>query len=174
VNGVLGSPHLTICSQLQTVGMRAGPQFAVNCKRWGCGLDLNLQSTSIEDRLLGSDKGRLSEVGRDLCQRARALLGRAPPASQWLRGAGVFARLFEEFGKGNPQRQGQTVQNVDRRIFVLAFEAANVRTIDLRIIRKPFLREASANPQPPQIPSYQGPPVHTGRRPSQRLLNHWL
>jgi hypothetical protein len=53
----------------------------------------------------------------------------------------------------NAQRVSQFVQEIDRGVFALSLQAADIGTVYASVIRKALLRHVAINSQAPEIPS---------------------
>jgi hypothetical protein len=101
-------------------------------------------------------------------------LARGPSTtSERLRRRRTFCWLDKELRNWDGQCLGETIQNVDGRVFLSPLETTNVGSIYTGIKGQPLLREAASHPDPPQVPSHQRAPFHALRRTVCRLLNHW-
>ena len=109
------------------------------------------------------------------------LLARSGAASRALRSAAsgqrfwsclTGLRLDEQSGDVNSERGGQAIQESDCRVLKLAFKAAHVRAIDIRISGELLLRQAGLYSNAAQIPCHQLPPIHGPSRSPGSLLNH--
>jgi hypothetical protein len=84
------------------------------------------------------------------------------------------ARQFEQLCNRYFQGFGKAVQQINRGVLFVPFQAPDIRPVNFGVERESLLREATLHPESPQIPSYQRPPVHRARQPLGRLLNHGI
>jgi hypothetical protein len=97
-----------------------------------------------------------------------------PPAtSERLRRRRTFCGLDKELRNWDGQCLGETIQNVDGRVFLSPLKTTNVGPIYTSIKGQPLLREAASHSDSPQVPSHQRAPFHALRRALCWLLNHW-
>jgi len=97
-----------------------------------------------------------------------------PPAtSERLRRRRTFCGLDKELRNWDGQCLGETIQNVDGRVFLSPLKTTNVGPIYTSIEGQPLLREAASHSDSPQVPSHQRAPFHALRRALCWLLNHW-
>jgi hypothetical protein len=96
-----------------------------------------------------------------------------PTASERLRRRRTFCWFDKELRDWDGQCLGETIQNVDGRVFLSPLKTTNVGSIYTGIKGQPLLREAASHSDSPQIPSHQRAPFHASRRALCRLLNHW-
>jgi hypothetical protein len=105
---------------------------------------------------------------------AATILPCGPSATtERLRRRRTFCGLDKELRNRDRQCLGETIQNVDSRVFLSPLKTTNVGPIYTSIKGQTLLREAASHPDAPQVPSYQRAPFHALRRALCGLSNHW-
>lgn len=98
----------------------------------------------------------------------------ATSAAQRLRRLFVRCRLSQQFGQTYAKDCGQTVHQVERRIFGLALDTTQIGSVDLSVCRQPVLGQALIHSNPSQIPSQKRPSLHGSKDAACRNSNQWL